>query len=141
MLSGRRCRLSLIAVFKETGHVNAYFPLLIPKSFLSKEAKHVEGFAKECGSHHTYRLKVNEDGTEVGLTLLPSWRRNSSSDLLLKPSFGILIRIGFTLIVTFLSFANQWAMCSLGDAYPSVPLRTAEFLWQEGHCSRNLSGG
>ena len=60
-------------MFKETGHVNAYFPLLIPKSFLSKEAEHVEGFAKECAVVTHYRLKTNHDGT--GVVVDPAGRR------------------------------------------------------------------
>ena len=91
-------------MFKETGHSNAYFPLLIPKSFFSKEADHVEGFAKECAVVTHYRLKMIR--MEVGLlwTLQLNWKRNILFVRLQKRLFGILIKTGFSLIVIFLSF-------------------------------------
>lgn len=81
-------------MFKETGHSNAYFPLLIPKSFFSKEADHVEGFAKECAVVTHYRLKNDPNGGGVVVVLLPNWKRNTSFVRLLKRLFGILIKIG-----------------------------------------------
>ena len=65
MQFGKRCRLSWIECLKMTGHENAYFPIFIPKSYLSKEAAHVEGFAKECAVVTHYRLKNSEDGKSV----------------------------------------------------------------------------
>ena len=91
-------------MFKETGHSNAYFPLLIPKSFFSKEADHVEGFAKECAVVTHYRLKNDPNGGGVVVDLLPNWKRNTSFVRLLKRLFGILIKIGFSLIVIFQFF-------------------------------------
>ena len=92
----------LDSMFKATGVQNAYFPLLIPKSFLSREAEHVEGFAKECAVVTHYRLRAKEDKSGVGLTRLHVSRRNSSFAPPLKPSSGTLIRTGFTLGVTCL---------------------------------------
>ena len=81
-------------MFKDTGHVIAYFPLFIPKSYLSKEADHVEGFAKECAVVTHYRLKNAEDGSGVVLIPMRSWKRSSSFDPPPKPSFGTPIRTG-----------------------------------------------
>ncbi len=77
-------------MFKETGHQNAYFPLFIPKSFFSKEASHVEGFAKECAVVTHYRLKTSPEEKVLLLTLMQSWKKNLSFALLPKPLFGIL---------------------------------------------------
>ena len=90
-------------MFKETGHVNAYFPLLIPKSFLSREAEHVEGFAKECAVVTHHRLKNAPDGS--GVIVDPEAKLEE--ELIIRPTsetiFGILIRIGLIPIVTCLS--------------------------------------
>ena len=87
-------------MFKATGHVNAYFPLLIPKSYLSREAEHVEGFAKECAVVTHYRLKNAEDGS--GVIVDPAAKLEE--ELIIRPtselSFGILIKIGLIHIVT-----------------------------------------
>ena len=91
-------------MFKETGHSNAYFPLLIPKSFFSKEADHVEGFAKECAVVTHYRLKNDPNGGGVVVDPAANWKRNILFVRLQKRLFGILIKTGFSLIVIFLSF-------------------------------------
>ena len=82
--------------FKETGVQNAYFPLLIPKSFLSREAEHVEGFAKECAVVTHYRLKTNETKDGVVVDPLHDWRRNLLSVPPLRQSYGILSRTGYS---------------------------------------------
>ena len=102
-------------MFKETGVQNAYFPLLIPKSFLSREAEHVEGFAKECAVVTHYRLKTNEAGDGVVMSLvtallliqMPNLRKNLSFVLHLRQSFGTHIRTGFTLGAICLCFATS----------------------------------
>lgn len=76
MRFGKKCNVSSTDMFKATGHVNAYFPLLIPKSFLSREAEHVEGFAKECAVVTHYRLKNAADGSGVVVDRLLNWKRN-----------------------------------------------------------------
>ena len=94
-------------MFKETGHVNAYFPLLIPKSFLSKEAEHVEGFAKECAVVTHYRLKTNHDGT--GVVVDPAAKLEE--ELIIRPTsetlYGIHTVTGFSLTATCLFFATN----------------------------------
>ena len=94
-------------MFKETGHVNAYFPLLIPKSFLSKEAEHVEGFAKECAVVTHYRLKTNHDGT--GVVVDPAAKLEE--ELIIRPTsetlYGIHTVTGFSLTATCLSCATN----------------------------------
>lgn len=96
--------------FKETGVQNAYFPLLIPKSFLSKEAEHVEGFAKECAVVTHYRLKTNEDKT--GVVVDPAAKLEE--ELIIRPTsetiIGILIKTGFRATATCPSFATNGAM-------------------------------
>ena len=89
---------TLDQMFKDTGHENAYFPLFIPKSFLSKEAQHVEGFAKECAVVTHSRLKSTDDGVEVDR--IRSWKKNSLCGPLLKPLSGILTATGFNPIAT-----------------------------------------
>lgn len=97
-------------MFKETGHVNAYFPLLIPKSFLSREAEHVEGFAKECAVVTHHRLKNAPDGS--GVIVDPEAKLEE--ELIIRPTsetiIGILIRIGLIPIVTYLSCVTNGPM-------------------------------
>ena len=100
----------LDTMFKETGHVNAYFPLLIPKSYLSREAEHVEGFAKECAVVTHYRLKNAEDGS--GVIVDPAAKLEEELIIIL---------------------CNQWANVMRWEMRTRLFLRTAEFLWQEGH--------
>ena len=100
-------------MFKETGHVNAYFPLLIPKSFLSREAEHVEGFAKECAVVTHYRLKNDANGG--GVVVDPAaWKKSSSSVLHQKPSFGTPIRTGLTPTATCPSSVINGPTSSVG---------------------------
>ena len=104
-------------MFKETGHVNAYFPLLIPKSFLSREAEHVEGFAKECAVVTHYRLKNAEDGS--GVVVDPAAKLEEELSVRhQKQSSGILIRTGFSHTVTCLFSATNGRTFSVGKCVP-----------------------
>lgn len=108
-------------MFKETGHVNAYFPLLIPKSFLSREAEHVEGFAKECAVVTHYRLKNAEDGS--GVVVDPAAKLEE--ELIIRPTsetiIGTLIKTGYTHIATSLSLQPMGKRVPLGNAHTHVP--------------------
>ena len=119
--------------FKETGHVNAYFPLLIPKSFLSKEAEHVEGFAKECAVVTHYRLKTNHDGT--GVVVDPEAKLEE--ELIIRPTSETIIwntyRNWIHSYRDLPVLCNQWANVMRWEMRTRLFLRTAEFLWQEGH--------
>ena len=119
-------------MFKETGHVNAYFPLLIPKSFLSKEAEHVEGFAKECAVVTHYRLKNSEFG---GVTVDPAARLEE--ELIIRPTSETIIWNTYkNWIQSYRDLpilCNQWANVMRWEMRTRLFLRTAEFLWQEGH--------
>lgn len=107
--------------FKETGVQNAYFPLLIPKSFLSKEAEHVEGFAKECAVVTHYRLKTNEDKT--GVVVDPAAKLEE--ELIIRPTsetiIGILIKTGFKLPRPAHPLQPMVQCDALGNAYPTFP--------------------
>ena len=117
-------------MFKETGHVNAYFPLLIPKSFLSKEAEHVEGFAKECAVVTHYRLKTNHDGT--GVVVDPAAKLEE--ELIIRPTSETIIWNTYRNWIRDLPIlCNQWANVMRWEMRTRLFLRTAEFLWQEGH--------
>ena len=120
-------------MFKETGHVNAYFPLLIPKSFLSKEAEHVEGFAKECAVVTHYRLKTNHDGT--GVVVDPAAKLEE--ELIIRPTSETIIWNTYRNWIQSYSdlpiLCNQWANVMRWEMRTRLFLRTAEFLWQEGH--------
>lgn len=120
-------------MFKETGHVNAYFPLLIPKSFLSKEAEHVEGFAKECAVVTHYRLKTNNDGT--GVVVDPAAKLEE--ELIIRPTSETIIwntyRNWIHSYRDLPLLCNQWANVMRWEMRTRLFLRTAEFLWQEGH--------
>ena len=120
-------------MFKETGHVNAYFPLLIPKSFLSKEAEHVEGFAKECAVVTHYRLKTNHDGT--GVVVDPAAKLEE--ELINRPTSETIIwntyRNWIQSYRDLPILCNQWANVMRWEMRTRLFLRTAEFLWQEGH--------
>ena len=123
-------------MFKETGHVNAYFPLLIPKSFLSKEAEHVEGFAKECAVVTHYRLKTNHDGT--GVVVDPAAKLEE--ELIIRPTSETIIwntyRNWIQSYRDLPILCNQWANVMRWEMRTRLFLRTAEFLWQEGHTAR-----
>lgn len=120
-------------MFKETGHVNAYFPLLIPKSFLSKEADHVEGFAKECAVVTHYRLKNSPDGQ--GVVVDPDARLEE--ELIIRPTSETIIWNTYkNWIQSYRDLpilCNQWANVFRWEMRTRMFLRTAEFLWQEGH--------
>ncbi len=120
-------------MFKETGVQNAYFPLLIPKSFLSREAEHVEGFAKECAVVTHYRLKTNE--TKDGVVVDPSARLEE--ELIIRPTSETIIWNTFkNWIHSYRDLpllVNQWCNVMRWEMRTRLFLRTAEFLWQEGH--------
>lgn len=120
-------------MFKETGHQNAYFPLLIPKSFLSREADHVEGFAKECAVVTHYRLKTNPDGD--GVVVDPEARLEE--ELIIRPTSETIIWNTYKGWIQSWRdlplLVNQWANVMRWEMRTRLFLRTAEFLWQEGH--------
>ncbi len=122
----------LDTMFKETGHENAYFPLLIPKSFFSKEASHVEGFAKECAVVTHYRLKNDENGNVV-----VDESAKLEEELIIRPTSETIIWDTFRKWVQSYRdlplLINQWANVVRWEMRTRLFLRTAEFLWQEGH--------
>ncbi|MGL4412442.1 MAG: proline--tRNA ligase [Bacteroidales bacterium] len=126
-------------MFKETGHVNAYFPLFIPKSFLSKEADHVEGFAKECAVVTHYRLKNNPDGS--GVVVDPEAKLEE--ELIVRPTSETIIWNTYkNWIQSYRDLpilCNQWANVVRWEMRTRLFLRTAEFLWQEGHTAHATS--
>jgi len=124
---------TLDQMFKDTGHENAYFPLLIPKSFLSKEADHVEGFAKECAVVTHYRLKNDDEGK--GVVVDPEARLEE--ELIVRPTSETVIWDSYkNWIQSYRDLpilVNQWANVMRWEMRTRLFLRTAEFLWQEGH--------
>lgn len=120
-------------MFKETGHTNAYFPLFIPKSFLSKEASHVEGFAKECAVVTHYRLKNDPNGG--GVIVDPDAKLEE--ELIVRPTSETVIWSTYkNWIQSYRDLPlliNQWANVVRWEMRTRLFLRTAEFLWQEGH--------
>lgn len=125
--------------FKETGHQNAYFPLFIPKSFLSKEAAHVEGFAKECAVVTHYRLKNDPDGN--GIIVDPEAKLEE--ELIIRPTSETIIWNTYkTWIQSYRDLPlliNQWANVVRWEMRTRLFLRTTEFLWQEGHTAHATS--
>ena len=123
-------------MFKETGHQNAYFPLLIPKSYLSKEAAHVEGFAKECAVVTHYRLKNSEDGT--GVIVDPEAKLEE--ELIIRPTSETIIWNTYKKWIQSYRdlpiLVNQWANVVRWEMRTRLFLRTSEFLWQEGHTEK-----
>jgi prolyl-tRNA synthetase len=122
-------------MFKETGHVNAYFPLFIPKSFLAKEAEHVEGFAKECAIVTHTRLKATG---EKGLnSVVPDPDSKLEEELIIRPTSETIIYSMFAKWVQSWRdlplLMNQWANVVRWEMRTRLFLRTTEFLWQEGH--------
>src|SRR6187455_3201698 len=119
-------------MFKDTGHVNAYFPLFIPKSFFSKEASHVEGFAKECAVVTHYRLKNDENGQVV-----VDETAKLEEELILRPTSETIIWNTYKgWIQSYRDLpilVNQWANVVRWEMRTRLFLRTSEFLWQEGH--------
>jgi prolyl-tRNA synthetase len=126
-------RDGLDKMFKETGHVNAYFPLLIPKSFMSREAAHVEGFAKECAVVTHYRLMNDPDGN--GIIVDPDAKLEE--ELIIRPTSETIIWNSYkNWIQSYRDLPlliNQWANVMRWEMRTRLFLRTAEFLWQEGH--------
>jgi prolyl-tRNA synthetase len=120
-------------MFKETGHENAYFPLFIPKSFFSREASHVEGFAKECAVVTHYRLKNNPDGS--GVIVDPEAKLEE--ELIIRPTSETIIWNTYKNWIhshrDLPLLINQWANVVRWEMRTRLFLRTAEFLWQEGH--------
>lgn len=120
-------------MFKETGHENAYFPLFIPKSFLSREAAHVEGFAKECAVVTHYRLKNDPSGQ--GVVVDPEARLEE--ELIVRPTSETIIWNTYKSWIKSWRdlplLINQWANVVRWEMRTRLFLRTAEFLWQEGH--------
>ncbi len=124
---------ALDARFKETGVQNVYFPLLIPKSFLSKEAEHVEGFAKECAVVTHYRLKANPDGD--GVVVDPAAKLEE--ELIIRPTSETTIWNTYRKWIhswrDLPVLCNQWCNVMRWEMRTRLFLRTSEFLWQEGH--------
>jgi prolyl-tRNA synthetase len=128
-----KIQAELDRMFKATGHVNAYFPLFIPKSFFSKEAKHVEGFAKECAIVTHYRLKKDENGK--GVIVDPTSKLEE--ELIIRPTSETIIWNSYkNWIHSYRDLPiliNQWGNVVRWEMRTRLFIRTAEFLWQEGH--------
>ena len=128
-----KMRDELDRMFKATGHENAYFPLFIPKSFFSREADHVEGFAKECAVVTHYRLKKDEE--KGGITVDPEAKLEE--ELIIRPTSETIIWNSYkNWIQSYRDLPiliNQWANVVRWEMRTRLFLRTAEFLWQEGH--------
>ncbi len=128
-----KIQAGLDKMFKETGHENAYFPLFIPKSYLSKEASHVEGFAKECAVVTHYRLKNAEDGS--GIIVDPEAKLEE--ELIVRPTSETIIWDTYRRWIQSYRdlplLINQWANVVRWEMRTRLFLRTSEFLWQEGH--------
>ena len=126
----------LDAKFKETGHSNAYFPLLIPKSYLNKEAQHVDGFAKECAVVTHYRLKNSDSGE-----LIVDPDAKLEEELIVRPTSETIIWNSFkNWIQSYRDLPlkiNQWANVVRWEMRTRLFLRTSEFLWQEGHTAHS----
>jgi len=128
-----KMQAELDRMFKETGHQNAYFPLFIPKSYFSKEASHVEGFAKECAVVTHYRLKTSEDGKGI----VVDEDAKLEEELIIRPTSETIIWDTYRKWVQSYRdlplLINQWANVVRWEMRTRLFLRTAEFLWQEGH--------
>jgi len=125
--------------FKETGHENAYFPLFIPKSFFSKEASHVEGFAKECAVVTHYRLKSDGKG---GVMVDPDAKLEE--ELIVRPTSETIIWDTYRKWIQSYRdlplLINQWVNVVRWEMRTRLFLRTSEFLWQEGHTAHATRG-
>jgi prolyl-tRNA synthetase len=124
---------ALDRMFKDTGHENVYFPIFIPKSYLSKEASHVEGFAKECAVVTHYRLKNAEDGSGI----VVDEDAKLEEELIVRPTSETIIWDTYRKWIQSYRdlplLYNQWANVVRWEMRTRLFLRTAEFLWQEGH--------
>src|SRR3954463_8979529 len=127
----------LDGLFKATGHVNAYFPLFVPKSFLEKEEEHAEGFAKECAVVTHYRLKADPNGK--GLVVDPNAKLEE--ELIIRPTSETVIWNTYRNWIQSWRdlplLINQWANVVRWEMRTRLFLRTAEFLWQEGHTAHS----
>ena len=127
-----KMQAELDRMFKETGHVNAYFPLFIPKSYFNREASHVEGFAKECAVVTHYRLKSGKDGD-----IMVDENARLEEELIVRPTSETIIWDTYRKWVRSYRdlpiLVNQWANVVRWEMRTRLFLRTAEFLWQEGH--------
>jgi prolyl-tRNA synthetase len=130
---------TLDKMFKDTGHVNAYFPLFIPKSFFSKEANHVEGFAKECAVVTHYRLKNGENGEGI----IVDETAKLEEELIVRPTSETIIWNTYKgWIQSYRDLpilVNQWANVVRWEMRTRLFLRTTEFLWQEGHTAHETT--
>ena len=128
-----KMQAELDRMFKQTGHENAYFPLFIPKSYLSKEADHIEGFAKECAVVTHYRLKNSADGS--GVVVDP--KAKLEEELIVRPTSETIIWDTYRKWIQSYRdlpiLVNQWANVVRWEMRTRLFLRTSEFLWQEGH--------
>ncbi len=128
-----KMQAGLDKMFKDTGHQNAYFPIFIPKSYLSKEASHVEGFAKECAVVTHYRLKNAEDGSGI----VVDEDAKLEEELIVRPTSETIIWDTYRKWIQSYRdlplLLNQWANVVRWEMRTRLFLRTAEFLWQEGH--------
>ena len=135
-----KMQAGLDKMFKDTGHTNAYFPLFIPKSYFSREASHVEGFAKECAVVTHYRLKNAEDGS--GIVVDPEAKLEE--ELIIRPTSETVIWNTYkNWIQSYRDLpilVNQWANVVRWEMRTRLFLRTAEFLWQEGHTAHITKG-
>ncbi len=126
-------------MFKETGHQNAYFPLFIPKSYFSKEASHVDGFAKECAVVTHYRLKTAEDGS-----IVVDETAKLEEELIVRPTSETIIWDTYRKWIQSYRdlplLINQWANVVRWEMRTRLFLRTTEFLWQEGHTAHATKG-
>ena len=132
-----KIQAQLDKMFKDTGHVNAYFPLFIPKSFFSKEASHVEGFAKECAIVTHYRLKNDPDGKGI----IVDEDAKLEEELIVRPTSETIIwntyRNWIQSYRDLPLLINQWANVVRWEMRTRLFLRTTEFLWQEGHTAHD----
>ena len=128
-----KMQAELDRMFKETGHENAYFPLLIPKSYFSREASHVDGFAKECAVVTHYRLKNDEEGQGI----VVDEKAKLEEELIIRPTSETIIWDSYRKWIQSYRdlplLINQWANVMRWEMRTRLFLRTAEFLWQEGH--------
>ena len=135
-----KMQAQLDKMFKETGHQNAYFPLLIPKSYFSKEAKHVDGFAKEAAVVTHYRLRATAD--KKGIEVDPNARLEE--ELIIRPTSETIIWDTYRRWIQSYRdlpiLVNQWANVMRWEMRTRLFLRTAEFLWQEGHTAHETRG-
>lgn len=135
-----KMQAALDKMFKDTGHSNAYFPLLIPKSYMSKEAAHVEGFAKECAVVTHYRLRNAADGS--GIEVDPDAKLEE--ELIIRPTSETIIWNTYRKWIQSYRdlpiLINQWANVVRWEMRTRLFLRTTEFLWQEGHTAHETKG-